>query len=308
MCFKLRILDARTPSHETRLNVGLAYAVLGAILFSTKSVIIKLAYAHPVTPEALLALRLLFALPFYLFVALRARSAATPMSSVDWLKVVGLGLMGYYVASIFDFLGLTYISAGLERLILYTYPLFVLLLSAVAFGRRVTGRDALAFCAAYGGITLVVLDDGAKLAAANLGAGVTLVLLAAASYAVYLVGSQQLIPRIGAARYTALTMPAAAAGALVHFAVTEPVARLFEQPAAIYGYALFLGVFSTVLPTFLISAGLARIGAAKTAMVGAIGPIATMLLAWPLLGEPITVVQLIGSALVVYGVRVANGR
>lgn len=303
MWFKARVPNV---SDDRRMNAGLAYAVFGAILFSTKSVIIKLAYAWPVTPEALLALRLLFALPFYVFVALRSGGKTAPLARADWVKVIFLGLMGYYVASIFDFLGLAYISAGLERLILYTYPLFVILLSAAAFGRRVSGRDALAFCAAYGGIALVVLDDRAKLAAPNLGAGVTLVLLAAASYAVYLVGSQQIIPRIGPARYTALTMPAAAAGALVHFALSQPATRLFDQPAAVYGYALFLGVFSTVLPTFLISAGLARIGAARTAMVGAIGPIATMLLAWPLLGEPITAAQLAGSALVIYGVSIAQ--
>lgn len=290
------------------MNSGLIFAIVGAILFSTKSVIIKLAYAYPVTPEALLALRLLFALPFYLVVALRAGRSAPPLTRADWVKVVFLGLMGYYVASIFDFRGLAFISAGLERLILYTYPLFVILMSAVAFGRPVTGRDALAFGAAYAGVALVVLDDRARIGAGpHLWNGVTMVLLAAGSYAIYLVGSQQIIPRLGAIRYTAFAMPAAALGALAHFALTDSPARLFEQAPAVYGYALFLGVFSTVLPTFLISAGLARIGAAKTAIVGAIGPIVTMLLAWPLLGEPITAAGILGSVLVVYGVGVANG-
>lgn len=298
-----------TAGDQATRRMGLAFSVLGAILFSTKSVIIKLAYASPApaSPEALLALRLLFALPFYLAVAMRPAADPRPLAWADRLKVAALGMTGYYVASIFDFLGLAYISAGLERLILYTYPLVVILLSAAIFGRKVGGRDIFAFGAAYAGVALVVLDDHKIGASANLGAGVILVLLAAVSYAIYLVGSQKLIQRLDAARYTALSMPAATFGALVHFALTEPVARLFEQTAAIYGYALFLGVFSTVLPTFLISAGIARIGAARTAMVGAIGPIATMLIAWPLLGEEITVLQILGSALVVYGVSVANG-
>jgi drug/metabolite transporter (DMT)-like permease len=290
------------------VTLGLAFAILGAILFSTKAVVVKLAYAFPVTPEALLALRLLFALPFYLFVATRSARSAPPLTRADWLKVISLGLIGYYGASLLDFWGLAYISAGLERLTLYTYPVIVILLSAVAFGRPVTGRDALAFGAAYLGVAFVVLNDRVRLGAvSDLSVGVLLVLLSAFAYAVYLVGSQHIIPRLGAIRFTALAMPAATVGALTHFALTDSAERLFAQPAAVYGYALFLAVFSTVLPSFLISAGLARIGAARTAMVGAIGPIATMLIAWPLLGETITATQLLGSALVVYGVGVANG-
>ncbi|HMK89104.1 MAG TPA: DMT family transporter [Methylocystis sp.] len=283
--------------------LGFLFAMLGAILFSTKSVVVKLAYGTQVSPEALLVLRLLFALPFYVFVAIRSNRNAPALAPFDGLKIACLGVIGYYVASILDFEGLARISAGLERLILYTYPVIVILLSAAAFGRSITVGSLMAFGVVYFGVALVVFDGHAKMSLSpDWMVGGVLVLLSAAAYAIYLVGSQSIIKRLGSARYTACAMPAAAFGALLHFLLADSAHQLLEQSAAVYGYALFLATFSTVLPSFLTSEGLARIGAANTAMIGAAGPVATMLMAWLALDEAITAQQLIGAALVLYGV------
>ncbi|MBY6243046.1 DMT family transporter [Methylosinus sp. Sm6] len=291
----------------TDRNFGLTLAALGAVLFSTKAVLVKLAYAYPLTPEALLSLRMLFAMPVYLAVAAYLSRSGARLSARDILGIAAFGLVGYYAASLLDFAALVRISVDLERLVLYTYPLIVVLLSALAFGRPITRNDMLAFGVAYLGLTLVVLDDRTRAGATpDWIDGVLLVLLSATAYAVYLIGSQKIIGRLGAKRYTALAMLAATGGTLLHFSLSGPASQLLEQPAAVYGYGFALAIFSTVLPSFLTSEGIARIGAANTAIIGALGPIATMLMAWLLLDEAITAVQLAGTALVLLGVREAS--
>lgn len=294
-------------SGVSQRNIGVILAALGAVLFSTKAVLVKLAFAYPLTPEALLSLRMLFAAPLFFFVAMRANHDIPRLSLADALSVVALGLIGYYAASLLDFAGLSRISVDLERLLLYTYPLIVIVLSAVAFSRPIMRKDIVAFGITYVGLALVVVDDRTKAAAASgWGEGVLLVLLSAAAYAVYLIGSQKIIARLGAKRFTSLAMLAATGGVFLHYGLSNPRFSLLEQPAAVYGYGFALGIFSTVLPSFLTSEGIARIGAAHTAIIGAAGPIATLLMAWLLLGEAITGVQLLGTILVLYGVRQAS--
>jgi drug/metabolite transporter (DMT)-like permease len=291
----------------TDRNFGLTLAALGAVLFSTKAVLVKLAYAYPLTPEALLSLRMLFAMPVYLAVAAYLSRSGARLSARDLLGIATFGLVGYYAASLLDFAALVRISVDLERLVLYTYPLIVILLSALAFGRPITRNDVLAFGVAYLGLALVLLDDRARAGATPAWVdGVLLVLLSATAYAIYLIGSQKIIGRLGAKRYTALAMLAATAGTLLHFSLSGPTSQLLEQPAAVYGYSFALAIFSTILPSFLTSEGIARIGAANTAIIGALGPIATMLMSWLLLDEAITAIQLTGTALVLLGVREAS--
>jgi drug/metabolite transporter (DMT)-like permease len=291
----------------TDRNFGLTLAALGAVLFSTKAVLVKLAYAYPLTPEALLSLRMLFAMPVYLVVAAYLSRSGARLSARDLLGVAAFGLIGYYAASLLDFAALVRISVDLERLVLYTYPLIVVLLSALAFGRPITRNDVLAFGVAYLGLALVLLDDRARAGATTAWVdGVSLVLLSAIAYAVYLIGSQKIIRRLGAKRYTALAMLAATGGTLLHFSVSGSTSQLFQQPAAVYGYGFALAIFSTILPSFLTSEGIARIGAANTAIIGALGPIATMLMSWLLLDEAMTAIQLTGTALVLLGVREAS--
>lgn len=288
---------------------GFCVAALGAILFSAKAVLIKLAYAYPVTPATLLALRMICAMPFYLIIASLAGRNAAALKARDLLEVLSFGLIGYYGASMFDFAGLAYISAGLERLLLYSYPAVVLLLSALVFSRPVTRKEVLALVITYAGVAFVVVNDiGEAGAAAEWLFGVLLVLISALAYAIYLIGSQRVIARLGASRYTALAMLAATGGTLLHFSLAGSFSELAGLPAAIYGYGVALGIFGTVLPTLMTSAGIARIGAARTAMIGALGPVATLLLAWALLGETVTAVQIGGTILILSGINMASDR
>lgn len=295
----------KTPSNGA--TYGIVLATFGTILFSTKAVLIKMAYAYSVDPVTLLTLRMFFAMPFYVVIASRARKGAVPLQFRDIWQVILFGILGYYIAGLLDFIGLTYISVDLERLLLYTYPMMVLILSVFFFGKPFTQREMLALGITYGGVALVVVNDMGNLGTTTyLVQGVILVLMSALAYAFYLIGSQQIILRLGVSRYTALAMLAATGGSLLHFAASKPIEHLLNLPLAIYGYGLALGVFATVLPSFMTSAGIARIGAAKTAIIGAVGPVATLILAWALLSEPITPVQIGGTVLILYGVSMAS--
>lgn len=294
-------LTARSSPQAT----GFCLAALGAVLFSTKSVLIKLAYAYPVTPVTLLALRMACAAPFYLIAAKLAGRNGSTLRNRDLLQLFLFGLIGYYGASFLDFAGLAYISASLEWLLLYTYPAIVLFIAAFASGRPVSRRDLLAAALTYAGVGCVFVNGGQS-GGASRWPGVILVLASAFAYAVYLVGSQRIIPRLGALRYTSLAMLPAVGGTMLHFAFSGAFADLAHLPAPVYAYGLALGLFATVLPTFMISAGIARIGAAKAAMIGALGPVATLLLAWIFLGEEITAVQIAGTVLIIVGIHAAS--
>lgn len=296
--------DIRTktfaPAHGVLLAAG------GAVLFSTKAVLVKLAYAYPLSPITLLTLRMAFAMPAFLIAAIRCGGNGS-FSRSDLARAMLFGLIGYHGASFLDFAGLERISASVERLILYTYPAMVVLLSAFAFKRPVAGREAAALGLTYGGVSLVVADDMPNLQATpGWITGALLVLSSAFAYAIYLIGSQRLIPRLGATRYTAMAMLAAIGGVALHFLLSRAWAELSRLPIAIYAYGAALGLFATVLPSFMTSAAIARIGAAKTAIIGAVGPVATLILAWALLGEPVSVAQIVGTIVVIYGVGVIS--
>jgi drug/metabolite transporter (DMT)-like permease len=289
--------------HVSRQQVaGVIFALVAAIGFSAKAIMVKLAYYDPVDPITLLALRMAFALPFFLVVAARAnRNKHTqPLTSRDKLAVLGLGFVGYYLASYLDFLGLQYISAGLERLILFLYPTMVVLISALVFGDRIGRTARFALLISYAGIGLVFLHD---MKATELDAltGSALVFGSALAYAVYLVGAGHTIARIGASRFTAYVMTVACAACLVQFAVTHPVAAL-KLPARVYELSIGMAVFSTVLPAFLLAAAMRRIGSMHTSMIGSIGPVSTILLAYVFLGERMSPEQIAGSILVLIGV------
>ncbi len=282
--------------------VGIIFAFVAAIGFSAKAIMVKLAYIDAVDAITLLALRMAFSLPFFLIVAamanLNKRSQA--LTARDKLAVVGLGLIGYYLASYLDFLGLQYISAGLERLILFLYPTMVVLISALIFKHRI-GRTALfALLISYAGIVLVFLHDLQVLQHDAL-SGSVLVFASALAYAVYLVGAGHTIARIGATRFTAYVMTVACVACLMQFAVTHSVADL-NLPFRVYGLSIAMAVFSTVLPAFLLAAAMRRIGSMHTSMIGSIGPVSTIYLAYVFLGERLSLVQITGSILVLVGV------
>ena len=298
-------MTPRVP-HGARgaLLAGVLLAAAGSVLFSAKAVVIKLAYRHGVDPLTLLALRMLCAAPFFA-VALAWTSQGRPrLSGRDHARIVLLGVAGYYGASYFDFLGLQYISAGLERLILYLYPTLVVLISVLFLGKRFTRQHALALLLAYAGIIAVFWHD-ASAGGERVVLGSLLVFGSAVTYALYLVLSGELVHRVGAIRLTSYAILVSTAAVLLQFALQNRAAA-FDQPAQVYWLSAINGFFCTVLPAFATMLAIERIGAGRTATVAMLGPVATLLLAWVFLGEAVSAWGFAGTALVLSGVLVLS--
>ena len=303
------------PPEQRNLVIGYGLVLLGALGFSAKSIIIKLAYAANAEVDAitLLALRMLFALPFFLLVAVwrNKKTPALPLDKKQWGVVIVLGLMGYYIASYLDFLGLQYISAGLERVIIFLYPTFVVLFSAIFYKRRITVRVGIALSLSYAG-TLLVFIEHLTIASSGLLLGSGFVLSSAIIFSWFVMGSGVMTQRIGSARFTAYTMTVACVATLTHFAFLH-AAALAQLPSLpydgwkrVYSLAFIMAVFSTVLPAFFMNAGIRRIGAGSASIISTTGPIATLVLAYMLLGETITTIQLAGTFFVLTGVYVVS--
>jgi drug/metabolite transporter (DMT)-like permease len=259
--------------------IGLGIGIAGAILFSAKAIVAKLIYRYHVDAVTLLAFRMLFSLPFFAGVAIWQSATSAPLSGRERVYITVLGLIGYYLSSFLDFLGLQYISAGLERLILFLTPSFVLLISVLFLKKTISRLEWMALCTAYSGTVLVFLHD-VRLGGSNVTLGSAFVLASALCYAGYLLLSGELVRRVGALR-------------LVHMLV---------QPTEIYGLSLINAVFCTVMPVFLTMIAVSRVGASVTSQAGMIGPVSTLFLGALILGEPITVIQLAGTGLVLTGV------
>jgi drug/metabolite transporter (DMT)-like permease len=292
-----------SPEERKARFTGALLVATGAVLFSGKAVIIKLAYRHGVDALTLLALRMLLSAPFFMLLGWWATRGADvePLSWRDrgWMLV--LGLIGYYLASYFDFLGLQYVTAALERLLLFVHPTFVVLFSALLFGRRITGRDIVAILLSYLGIFIVFGNDLAT-QPGNVALGAFWVLLSAVFYAAYLIGSGRLVGRVGSLRFACYAGLVSSVGVVAHFLVTREAALLFSQPAPVYWLSLLMAVLSTVMPIVLTSEGIRRIGASHASIIGSVGPLATIFLGAIFLGEHITFVQIAGALLVLAGV------
>lgn len=290
-------------------GVGLLFAVLGAVGFSFKAILVKLAYRHGVDAETLLALRMAFALPFFVVLGVLAgRRNARPMEGADWLWMLGLGFFGYYLASYLDFLGLKYITAGLERLILFLYPTMVIVLSAVFLGQPITRRTLVALFLCYLGVGFAVGHDLRVVGdAREVLIGSVLVFGSALSYALYLMGNGVVVGRLGSMRVTAFATSVACILCIAQFLVLRPLSALV-QPWQVYGLALAMAVFATVAPVWLVSEAIRRIGAGSVSLTGSLGPVITIALGWLLLEEVIGVAQMVGAALVIGGVLVMARR
>ena len=293
---------ASSPGRGPRL-AGVALVVFSAIAFSAKAVIIKLAYRHGVDAVTLLALRMAMSAPFFVAIAWWASrgEGAAPLAPADWRAVVFLGIVGYYLASLFDFLGLQYITAALERLVLYLYPTFVVLISAAMYGRRITGRDVAALAVSYAGIALVFANDLAT-RQENVLLGAFWVSLSALAYAIYLIGNGRMVRKMGSVRFASLASVVSCAAVLAHFLVVRDAGLLWSQPEPVYWLTLLMAIVSTVLPVILMSVGIRLVGSSHASMLGTVGPVATIFLGFAFLGEPITTIQLAGAALVLVGV------
>jgi drug/metabolite transporter (DMT)-like permease len=277
--------------------------VLGALGFSLKAIFVKAAYRYGVDPETLLALRMLYALPLFLLLGARAaRTAPMAITAGDWRALALLGFLGYFASSYLDFLGLQHISAALERLILYVYPTIVVFYTAWQERRSPSPAMLFALLLCYAGVALAVAHD-VHIGGTQVWLGGLLIFASALLYAVYLIRSAPLLVRVGSARFTAWATSAACVYAIALFLAQRPLGNLIAQPWQVQALSAAMAVFSTVLPIWLFSEAIRRLGAGPTAVIGSLGPVITMLLAWQLLGESLGVLQLAGAALVVYGVR-----
>ena len=283
---------------------GLLLAVGGVVCFSIRPIFIKLAYAYVVDPITLLALRMIFSLPFFIWAALWVRSGGEhrPLAGRDLAAVCALGVLSYYGASFLDFLALQYISAGLGRLLLFVYPTIVVVLSALVLGKRVRMRELSALVLTYGGLALVFAQSvgGDE---KDLWLGAALAFASALCYAVYLVAGSEVVVRVGSVRFTAYAMTAASIACILQFFLLRPFAAL-DLPAPVYLYAIAMAVVSTAIPVFMTSEALRRVGANTVAIVGAMGPVTTIAFGYLGLEETMTPLQLVGSALVLIGVVV----
>jgi drug/metabolite transporter (DMT)-like permease len=300
-------LNVSTPSDSRaagRFTAGLLLAATGSVLFSAKSIVIKLSYRYGVDAETLIALRMLMALPAFALALMWTSRRAAPLGPKDHLRLAVIGVCGYYLASYLDFLGLQYISAALERLILYLNPTLVLLLSALFLRRPVRRIDVVALTLSYSGIVLVFWHD-VNLEARGVATGAALVFIATVCYAIYLVVAGEMVARIGAIRLTAYAMCVATAGVLVQFGLTRPVAGLV-QPAPVLWLSLFNAAACTVVPVFATMLAVARIGAGNVAMMAMVGPVSTIALAYLFLDEGVSAWQLAGTTLVLAGVWVLS--
>jgi len=279
---------------------GLLLAVIGAIFFSAKAIVAKLMYRYHVDAVMVISLRMMFSFPMFAVVAIWQARHSPPLALRDYLKIVFLGLIGYYLSSFLDFLGLQYISAGLERLILFLTPSFVLLISFFFYKRKVSMVEWGALLVSYLGTALVLQHD-IHTGGGNVILGSALVLGAAISYALYLIFSGELVRRVGAMRLVAYAMCVSSVACIAQFFILRPAAALV-QPVQVYQLSLINAVFCTVLPVCLTMIAVARIGAPSAAQAGLVGPVSTLFLGAMLLDEPITAIQLIGTALVLSGI------
>lgn len=284
--------------------VGLALVVLGTFCFSLKSIFIKLAYGYGIDTTTLMMMRMLMAFPFYLVILMiSVKGAERTPSNIQTLQVIAIGCVGYYLASYLDLAGLNYLSASLERLILFSYPIFVLLFGALFFAKKITLTQVVASGITYAGVAVAL--SGGDLEIAGTMKGVVLVVGSAIAYACFLLGSERLAPQLGSKVFTSIAMLAAGGLITAHFSVTHSLNDLVVLPQ-VYFYAFLLAFVSTVIPSYLIVAGVARIGAANTAIVGAVGPIFTAGVAYVVLNENYTIFHIVGTFLVIVGIYVIN--
>ena len=281
-------------------------AVIGSIAFSGKAIIVKLAYRYGVDAVTLIMLRMLFALPFFAIMAWWASRGKPPLTRKDWLGVLGLGFTGYYLASFLDFAGLAFISASLERLILYLNPTLVMLLGLVLYKRRISSKQLLGMGVSYCGVALVF---GHEVAVQGVGErsgaawGALLVFLSAISYAVYLVYSGELVKRLGALRLVGLATTAACLLCIAQFVVLRPLSAALVAPEVMW-LSMLNATACTVVPVLMVMMAIERIGAGMTAQIGMIGPLSTILMGALILGEPFTAWVAAGTALVIAGIYI----
>lgn len=284
---------------------GILFAIIGVVLFSAKAVLVKLAYTYKVDHLTLLLFRMVFALPFYLIIAfLKKPLHSKEIKYKDYLWVVFFGFIGYYLASLFDFMGLQHIKAGLERIILFIYPTMVVVLSWLIFKKSISRIQIIAIIVTYLGVILTFwneepMKDGSVIL------GGTLIFLSALTYASYLVGSGWLIPKFGVMQFTSYAMIVSTVCIVLHYSTVKGL-QLSTYPKEVYYLGIAMAIFSTLIPSFLVSAAIKRLGASTFSLFGSLGPVSTIILAFFFLDERITLLQIIGMLIVIGGVTLVS--
>ncbi|TAG14929.1 MAG: DMT family transporter [Sphingobacteriia bacterium] len=295
------------PQGKQAIRVsGFLISVIAAVLFSTKAIFVKSAYKQTgVDAVTLLTLRMLFSLPFYLVAAwlVGRKEDKKTLTTKQYLWIITLGILGYYLSSVFDFIGLQYVSAGLERLILFLYPTFSVLLNTFLFKAKLTRTQLIALVLTYAGIGIAYLGElqQVELHNSQFYFGSLMIFFCAITYSVYLVGTGRMVNRVGVTRYTTYVMLSSTAGIFIHFLLKRNVQYIsFTTP--LMGYSIALAIIATVIPSFMMSSGMKKIGSNNVSIITSIGPVSTTLQAYYFLDEKILDVQIIGTIMVIIGV------
>ena len=291
---------------KSAYTLAILIGVLGVVLFSAKAVMVKMAYAYEIAPVPLLLLRMLFSLPFYATMAFIKKPAHTErIRRRDYGWIVLFGMMGYFAASYFDFLGLQYIQASLERIILFLYPTMVLIMSKLFLRKPITRLQVTAILVSYLGI-LITFWGAVSIEGAQVWLGGLLVFGSALTYASYLVGSGWLIPKFGATTFTSYAMIVSCLSVCVFYGLTQDVGELWHYPQEVYWIGFAMAVLSTVIPSYLISASIKVLGPPNFSIIGSLGPVSTIILANIFLDERLTPLQLVGTAVVIVGIFIVS--
>ncbi|WP_133620373.1 DMT family transporter [Hydromonas duriensis] len=295
-------MNSHTTYTASQRQTALMWALIGALCFSSKAILAKLMYREGADGVDVLTLRMIFSVPFFIAIGFWARRTRPyRMTFSDVWQVCVVGLFGYYLASLFDFLGLQYITVGLERLILFLTPSMVLVISKFTLKKHIDIKQWLAMVLAYAGIVLVFwheLDVGGS----NIALGSTLIFASALSYAVYLLMSGELVRRLGAMRLVAYAMVVSTVLCVMHYLVLRNWQGLLGKNSVVYGLSLLNAVLCTVTPVVLTMLAVSRLGSSIVSQVSMIGPVATVGMGYIFLGEPITLTQTAGTALVMTGI------
>ncbi|WP_397362807.1 DMT family transporter [Olleya sp. R77988] len=286
---------------------GVLIGVLGIVLFSSKAVMVKLAYNYKIDAISMLLLRMLFSFPFYIVIAYLYRNDKNKYSDIsikDYYWLIFFGAIGYYLASFFDFVGLTYIKASLERIILFVYPTIVLLFNKLFLKKAINTNQKLAILITYLGI-IITFGTEVSITGSNVYLGGFFVLLSAITYASYLVDSGWLIPKFGVVRFTAYAMLVSCVCVFIHYGIVSDF-NIFNFPWQVYFLGLLIAIFATVIPSFLVSKSIKLISSSNFAVVAAIGPISTIILAVVFLNEKLTLLQVFGTLIVITGILLVS--
>jgi drug/metabolite transporter (DMT)-like permease len=294
-----------TSSTNTKYIVGALLIFIGAVMFAGKAVIVKWLYIHhPIDTVSLLALRMLFSLPFYIVILVWNKwkyPSDIRLTQKEWAWMLAIGLLGYYLASFFDFWGLQYISAGLERLVLFIYPTLVLIISAIFFKKNILKIQYIALIITYLGIVLAFVPEIKMGMQKNLLLGAFLIFLSALTYALYLIGNGEMVKKIGTTLFTCYAMLISTAMVIVHYLITSKTNLMHYEPV-VYQQSMVMAVFCTVIPSFLVSEGIQRVGSGNAAIIGSIGPMATIFMATYFLNETFNNWQIAGTLFILIGV------